>query len=281
MSRHFRVVTHKNWLAEQFKPWGAIQDFGFDIDPDTAAETIWWAPGAWVASAAAAGVRLPLMSCGPYWLDQLPEKYRGREVQTWWAGDIPGFWEHNPELVEKHPELFFKLPEAKLDSFPATLHGTKHIRSNLAQYHLPVDALVQMQDPVVFVSEWRFWIAHGQVTTGSWYRVDDSIWGSDEWAYADNRDSTYRRAESVAAEVAAEVPAPPGYVIDIGLTVDGRWLVVEANAAWSSGPYDGDPEGIFKSITAAHDFDGQHPKWAWRPNAVLHKAGPLKVRRRQ
>lgn len=49
--RPFRIVTHRNWLAEAFKPFGAVQDFGFDIDPTTAGETLWWAPGAWVASA--------------------------------------------------------------------------------------------------------------------------------------------------------------------------------------------------------------------------------------
>lgn len=262
-------------MAETFAEFGAVQDFGFDIDPATAMETLWWAPGAWVASAAASGINLPLMSCGARWLDTLPQKYSGRSVATLTV-------EESIKVVLDSSEIerFVKLPEAKVDSFPASLHTlNRHWETTVNQYHLPPDALIQIQMPVDFVAEWRFWIAHGEVVAGSWYRVDDLIWGSDDWTYANNKDSEYVRAESVAATVAADpdVATPPGYVLDIGLTADGRWIVVEANAAWSSGPYDGDPVGIVKAIEASHDFEGEFPQWAWQPQGVFGHVGALRV----
>lgn len=276
--RPFRVVTHKNWLAEQFAPLGAVQDFGFDIDPGTARETLWWAPGAWVASAYAAGVTLPLMSCGPRWLDGLPEKYTGRAVATLTVEQAIRL---APNFDEKF-ERFVKLPEAKLDRFPARLHEVnRHWGDTLGQYQLPPDALIQLQMPMDFVVEARFWIAHGEITTTSPYRFGPTVWGEPGFSGAPEYlpgDGTAMR--KLALEVIANVETPPGFVLDVGVTTDNEAWVVEANASWSSGPYDGDPAGILKSIEAAHDFTGAHPEWAWQPQPALHNAGPLKVVRR-
>jgi hypothetical protein len=71
----FRVVTHQSWLFEYFNRVGAFPDFGFDIDPDTALKTVQWAPGAWVAGVAEAGITLPLLSYGPIWLDTVSQRY--------------------------------------------------------------------------------------------------------------------------------------------------------------------------------------------------------------
>lgn len=272
MTRPFRVVTHKRWLAEQFAPMGAVQDFGFDIDPETATETIWWAPGAWVASALAAGVELPLLSCGADWLSNLPREYRGRAVGNYLLHDIfPG----------KTRAMFAKLPEAKLDWVPARVYAAdSYLRRTLEGFGLPEDTVWQLQDPVEFFCEARFWIAHRQIVARSFYRIGDAIWGSDDFekkvslSYAAGWAFDMRH---FAEEVAANVDAPPGYVLDVGVTTEEDVLVVEANAAWSSGPYDGDPAGVFAAIEASHDFEGRYPQWRYRPHAALHKAGPLKL----
>jgi hypothetical protein len=274
--RPFRIVTHKNWLAEKFASFGAVQDFGFGIDPNTAPETVWWAPGAWVASARKAGVDLPLMSCGPYWLDRLPSRYRGRSVvtqalHTWTDGQIDA-------------PVFVKLAEAKLEGFEARVFGGRYLASNLRQFHLPPDTLIQVQAVVEFFAEIRFFIAFGQIVAWSYYRIDDMIWGSEQFAHTmSSSENAWIRADwldemrRVVRDVLDDVPVPPGFVLDIGVTRSGQPLVIEANAAWSSGPYDADPAGVFKAIRAAHDFDQQHPDWAWQPNPMFHRAGPLKL----
>lgn len=84
-----------------------------------------------------------------------------------------------------------------------------------------------------------------------------------------------------AAQVAAQVPAPPGFVLDVGITNDGRPLVNKAHPAWSSGPYDANPAGVLEAITAAHDFERRSPEWAWTMNPVFHRAGPLRITSRR
>lgn len=276
-----RIVTHKTWLADLFKPLGAVQDYGFDIDPKTALDTYWWAPGAWVASAYKAGVELPLLSCGPRWLDDLPMEYKGREVSTGWLGDWGPFFERETLMCERYPEVFVKLPEAKVDSFPARIHGTKYMRSNLAQYNLPDSTLVQIQGVMDFVTEARFFIAHGKITASSIYRHREWIWGADDAPILPLIRNKMRKMERFAKLVLNDpaVTCPPGFVLDIGITDAGNPKVIEANAAWSSGPYDADPRGVLEAIKASHDFGGEHSEWLWRnhTNPVWAHVGALKI----
>lgn len=265
---NLRIVTRKRWLAEQFAPLGGVIDHGFDIDPDTALNTYWWAPGAWVASARKAGVQLPLLSCGIDWLPKLPKEYRGRKVQ-------------NKLLREIFPGItaptFVKLPEVKHDGVPAKVYGECYLRETLAQHNLPEDTIWQLQEPVEFQIEARFWIAHGRVTAESLYRIGNLIWGYNGFERAAQRVRTpWGAMRYLAKEVAHTVDAAPGYTLDIGMTRRGPF-VVEANAAWSSGPYDGDPVGILAAIKASHDFAGDYPQWAWRHSPAFDRVAPLKI----
>lgn len=268
VERQFRVVTHKRWLAELFRPMGAVIDHGFDIDPATALDTIWWAPGAWVASAHLSGVQLPLLSCGPDWLANVPREYRGRDVRNMTISEIPS---------GKAAPTFAKLPEVKHDGIPAQVYGECYLRDTLEQYRLPAETIWQLQEPVRFTLEARFWVAHGAIVADSLYRIGNLIWGYngfDRLAQRLDTSHTLGAMRYMAKEVAHVVDAAPGYTLDIGLA-NGQPLVIEANAAWSSGPYNGDPAGIFEAIKASHDFGGEYPQWAWTHSPVFNKARPL------
>lgn len=266
--RRFEVVTHKRWIAELFGPLGARQNMGFDIDPETALDTIWWAPGAWVASAHRAGIQLPLLSCGPDWLTNVPMEYRGRRVQNKTIDEIfPG----------KTRPTFAKLPEVKHDGVPAQVYGECYLRDTLKQYNLPAETVWQLQEPVEFIHEARYWIAHREIVAASMYKINNVIWGDPRWDEVQfDCLSSQEAMDILARKVVRDVGQPPGWVLDIGMTEDGP-LVIEANAAWSSGPYDGDPEGIFRAIVASHDFDQRFPQWAWRHSPVFDKVRPLKL----
>jgi len=287
-NREFRVVTHKNWLAKTFQDFDAIQDFGFDIDPTTAQDTIWWAPGAWVASAAAAGVELPLLSAGPRWLDALPEKYVGRDVRTM---RIESAMYHgtNVAIVQEEKngpfdiDIFVKLPEAKVDYFEPRVHKyNRHWATTLGQYNLPDGTLIQCQEVKRFGIEARFFIANREVVADSLYKLDDeTIWGTE--AFDERKSWHYTQLSAMRSYVKImlrdrDVRVPPGVVIDVGLDGSGSAYVIEANAAWSSGPYDCNPEGVFEAINASHDFANVWPEWRWQPQPVYRQAGPLRIR---
>lgn len=271
MDRPFRIVTHRNWLAAHFADYGAVQDFGFDIDPDTAEDTIWWAPGAWVACVYQSGIRLPLTLCGHRWMEALPWKYKQRVIAVTRVEDITDNLDADPD-----ERVHVKLPEAKLDSFPATVFHRKHLATTLRQLHVPGGTLMQLSEVVNFTRECRFWIAHDQVTAHSWYCVDGLA--SDHEDFTPGTANDVDRMQEVVQALLEDpdVDRPPGFTLDLGFTDTGAILVVEANAAWSSSPYDGDPAGIVKSIVASHDFSGEFTYWRWRPNPVYGLVQPLR-----
>lgn len=269
LDKPFRVVTHRNWLAQHFAQFGAVQDFGFDIDPGTAEDTYWWAPGAWVACAWQSGIRLPLTLCGHRWMETLPIEYRQRIIVVRKLEDI------EDQLQAPDDEMWHvKLPEAKLNSFPATMFHRRHLATSLKQFHVPAGTLLQLSQPVNFIRECRFWMCHGIVVAHSWYLVDGILWDHED--FQDGSPGLMCKMANLAEEVAAKVDCPPGFTLDLGLTDDGRILVVEANAAWSSSPYTGEPGGIVDTIAASHDFDDEHLRWRWRPNPVFGIVQPLK-----
>lgn len=269
MSRPFRVVTHRNWIAEHFADFGAVQDFGFDIDPETAEDTVWWAPGAWVARVWASGIRLPLTLCGPRWMENLGRHHSQRLIVVRRVDEVFDLLPSDREDKNWH----VKLTEAKLDSFPAAVFPRRYLATSLAQFHTPPETLLQLSEVVDFTRECRFWIAHGKITAHSWYLIDGWLWDAEDFP----ADTPVPEEMFAAAEaVLADTQCPPGFTLDMGYTSDGRILVVEANAAWSSSPYNGDPGGIVESIVASHDFTGAYRRWRWRPNPVYGVVQPIK-----
>lgn len=271
-SRQLRIVTNKAWLVERFSNFGAVHDDGSEIAPSTAVETIWWAPGGWVASAAAAGVRLPLLAPGARWLTSVPAEWTVSGVRVCPLSDVP------QAVAGADRPRFLKLAEAKAPSFPARVFNPPftYLASTLNQFGFPADTLIQVSDVVEFVSEARFFVARQRISARSVYRVDEDIWGGTQFARLDTS-AELRAMETLAAQVAEHVPGPPGYVLDVGITTDGEPLVIEANPAWSSGPYDADPAGVLEAIIAGHDFERRHPDWGWTMNPVFQHAGPLRI----
>ena len=139
---------------------------------------------------------------------------------------------------------------------------------------------VVLSEVVEFTAEYRCFIAPGThgaptVVAASAYLVDGQTW--DAWeSPAEAPDPA--EAAVFAQRVARTVVAPPGYVLDVGRLADGTWVVVEANASWSSNPYHCDPAGVVASILAAQDPNGDQ-RWVWRSDPAIDRfARPLPVR---
>lgn len=84
------------------------------------------------------------------------------------------------------------------------------------------DAVILCSDPVCFVSEWRCYVRYGDILGICHYRGDPGIECDGE---------TIRQA------VESYRDAPAGYAIDLGVTDDGRTLLVEVNDGFAIGNY--------------------------------------------
>jgi hypothetical protein len=100
---------------------------------------------------------------------------------------------------------------------------------------------VWVSEPLSFVSEWRAYVANGVVLD---VRFADH--GGDRGIKPD--------LEVIDEAVALHTRsgnAPAGYVIDFGVTVDGRTALIEVNDGFSFGAYDGLAASIYWEVTAA------------------------------
>lgn len=288
MKRELRLVTHKNWMVEEFKTQldgeervsDIVQDFGLDITREGATEKIWWAPGAFVHSASLADVQLPLTAPSAFWLDHLPIHLKQRycltiplsALRSVWFGSLRG------------QRIFVKLPLAKIDACPARVYSHDcDLPSTFSQFGFPDNTLITLQRELKFVAEARFFMAYGQATAFSLYRIKEFVWGSEKFEsvvpyYTHLLPMMRETAEEAARSCNFE--GANGYVIDVGLCEESsRPVVIEANASWSSSPYSSYKEGVLTSILAAHDFEGIQRRnwWTYQANPVFSRDRPLKV----
>lgn len=252
-------MTHRNWLAEYFGTVGGVQDFGMDIASSGAETLLWWMPGHWAARAASSGVSLPVLSCGAKWMETVPNEYTQRRTVVVRAGEVSRVYAEWG--VDK---LHVKFPEIKSDGLPAQSRAAQEAWHDLFEnIDTDPDTLVQLSEMMEFRFEARFFVAHGEVTAWSTYAVNGEFWDSMDYeeAVCSLCPQDMSEARELAGHVAQDVPAPPGYCIDVGVATDGRPALIEANAAWSSSPYDADPVGVLEAIKASHDFTGEHAEW--------------------
>lgn len=151
--------------------------------------------------------------------DSLPAKlarYRGRKVWSSTWGELRS--RYGPSGP---PDPIFVKPLRRQKSFPAVaVYDTADMPP---AEQVPDSAEVLVAEYVVFVSEWRCFVRHGQV-------IDLCRYQGDVFRYPD--------PQVIRAAVADFTPvAPAGYGVDFGVLTDGRTVLVEVNEGYSLNPY--------------------------------------------
>ncbi len=95
------------------------------------------------------------------------------------------------------------------------------------------DVELIVSEVIELAAEARTWVLDGEVVTIACYEGDAPL----------------AAARALATAAAAHAPSP--CVIDVGLTPDRGWVVIEANAAWGAGLNGCDPEGAARCIARA------------------------------
>ncbi|MFO0626107.1 MAG: ATP-grasp domain-containing protein [Polyangiales bacterium] len=100
---------------------------------------------------------------------------------------------------------------------------------------LPPDTGVLRSEVVRFTAEVRAFVAGGTVCAAATYEGEADA----------------RAAHELFDAILARFPELPACVLDAGCLDDGRWVLLEANAAWGAGLNGCDADGALPSIAAA------------------------------
>lgn len=261
------VVTHLRWVADDLTAGTAgrwpvrwVDDWRVPEVDDLDA-TAWWMPTGHAAQLVRAGLALQLACVDPGWMARLPVRWSGRRIV---AGTL-GWAASHPDLL---PDAGFVKPSlAKLEVLPGgwaeDLPGTVAAAAEVLPAATRIEWTSTRLDLAV---EWRTFVTGGQLCRPSPYLVHGQPW-EPEFDGRDDVDTVgaWRFARQVASWAVQTGQAPGSWVLDVGCTADGRWLVVEANAPWSSGTYGCDLGRVVDAVVAA-SLPPVDPRWRWRPD---------------
>jgi hypothetical protein len=213
--------------------------------------TFWMADG-YAARLHVAGLAPALLAPAWDWLSTIDPDLTGRHVVSTRMDQLP------------MGRMFLKPALLKLVDCPAGVWDAHDFQRAAQQEGASGSMQVQFTREVLQLDhEHRFIVCDGQVVTGSPYRVHGRAW---------HRGLTSERsADALAfARTAVQVlgqDCPPVCALDVALDCDsGRWLIVEANPLWASGPYGCDPVCFVDAVEVANTTGAG--RWAWTPEEI-------------
>ncbi|GGM12496.1 ATP-grasp domain-containing protein [Nakamurella endophytica] len=220
------------------------------------------APGGLVAAALSRGAPVELAGPTPAWFAGLDAAVTGRRWMLCDPATAAAELRGGPRFV--------KPADAKLPDFPAQ---RMHDPGELARAVAAVGAGPGMQLLVTagwlrIDSEYRVFCCDRQVAAASAYRVQDEPWSP---LLHTHRASFHVEAAAWAAGLLRDLPdaaVPPAAALDVARLDDGRFVLLEANNAWSAGPYGCDPDGVLRCVLAARPAGLDDP-FRWRPDPAL------------
>lgn len=208
--------------------------------------TAWWMAGGFAARLYVAGIAPKLSAPGATWLSTVPIELLQRKITTTLAEDFP------LSIVWAKPSET-KIPQMKPGYWT---------REQVMSMGNPAQTRYEWSDTFHedLNHEHRVFMVHGEPVTASAYLVDGRVFP--HGTTSKHTDSAISFAREVAQEMGGGFP--PVCSLDVGLTAQG-WMVIEANPAWSSGPYGCDMNTLIDALdVACNETDSQ---WMWSPSA--------------
>lgn len=230
--------------------------YGKEIPDLSSYDVSYWMGGLYALQLQNIGLAQSLCSPGADWLPRLDEGLSGRKIYSGVVSDLQEF----------SGELFVKPSEAKVRALPAGFYTAERVAAIFAENGFTDDISLQWTTHRMQINyEHRFFVANGEIITGSVYLVNGRVgWG-------DGIDTTrFDDAKAFANFVltSAAETMPPAFTLDVGLNEEtGKWFVIEANRAWSSGLYGSDPALVLDVVEESCSYAEE--KWQWIPDAHL------------
>jgi hypothetical protein len=231
--------------------------YGLTIPDLTTYKTSYWMGGAFALKLQRIGLATKLMSPGVNWLPELPLELTGRKILE---GNLDSYLEYNNKA-------WVKPSEAKILSMPAGIYTPHKIKEIFAKQNFTYNISLQWTETVMRMNyEHRFFVAEKNIITGSPYLINGKGYNS-EISY-----SRYNEAKNFAEHVLKTVDTPPAFTLDVAFDENtSKWVVIEANRAWSSGLYGADPVAVLEVIQLS--CFGNENKWSWQPDEHILQLG--------
>ncbi|GAA0445025.1 ATP-grasp domain-containing protein [Streptomyces sp. NPDC046215] len=233
-----RLTTSAQTLRDAAHRRGVptVQLSSFAVPVGLSASHLHAGPG--FADAVAPALGIGLLEAPEDWLARVPWEYTRREIIL-----VP-----IREAYGLRRPAFVKSPNDK--RIPARVYsdGSRLPGPDAVDPHTPV----LVSDVVEFTAEYRLYLLDGSVHAGSRYAQHGRL----------SLGPLHKDAAAFGAELLAGCAAtlPSAIVVDVG-TADGRWAVIEANAAWASGMYTTDPQRALDAVLrAAGPIDAVAPR---------------------
>jgi hypothetical protein len=207
-----------------------------------------WMADAYAARLQLAGLAPALAAPGWDWLSSIDPDLLGRHVVSTTLDRVPA------------GQMFLKPALLKLVGAPAGVWDAEDFRraavADGADVALQVQYCCQLLD---LDHEHRFVVCEGEVLTGSAYRVAGRAWS------ALLRSDRSPEAAAFAGEAVRALGEDCPSVCSLDVAWDRgaqRWLIVEANPLWASGPYSCDPVAFVDAVEHANTAGSG--RWVWR-----------------
>ncbi|MEM7560867.1 MAG: ATP-grasp domain-containing protein [Planctomycetota bacterium] len=149
-------------------------------------------------------------------------------------------------------------------AFPAEVYEAQRLAETTKT--IPLGSLVHVGEPVDWQSEFRCFVAKGEVTTMSRYLYEGQLL-TDDQSLRRVPDDQLSEAREFATSVInhPEVPIPDAFVLDVGEIRDRGWAVVECNECWASGIYYCDPVKVLATLLSGSCRTAElEAKWDFR-----------------
>lgn len=229
-----KAALKVGWSVERAQGWRAPTSWAFDPS-----EVVFYGEPLF-ALTMADQLGIVLIEPDPRWLPQLPQRWLQRQVRATTVGGLRDEIEGGPWFIKPADDKCFA---AKVYAHVDELHISEDIDAQ---------TVVLISEVFDWACEYRCFVSDGQVRTGSIYAIDGQL-AQDEhgqWmASKQEVEMAMSYCQSFVDACADDIP--PAVVVDVGRHRDGRWAVVEANAAWGSGVYGCVPECVLDVLSSA------------------------------
>ena len=203
------------------------------------------------AEAVADQLERVLLEPPPDWLVMLPAPYRKREVSL-------RTLDQARQIV---PPIFVKPAEGKVFEPAVVTRGVGLPPVDQVDGALPV----LCSDPLTFLLEVRCFINGRRIRAASPYWRNGALAQSPSggWPFLHDEESN---ALAFVGTVLADdtVELPHAFVLDVGLTEERGWVVVEANPCWGAGLYGCDPVAALSAMRGALKPRNSMSSYDWK-----------------